>query len=91
MASLLATPVSDWDSACAAIIINGNITTGLVGQYGNPMPEFNNYTWGITKEACYQFCGKGKIYQVSGADIYMYFKKFVSCKSVENFLAQDLS
>jgi hypothetical protein len=90
MSSLLATPVSDWDSACAAIITNGNITTGLVGQYGNPMPEFNNFTWGITKEACYQFCGRGTIYQVSRVYIYPHYEKFVICKSVGTILTQDL-
>jgi len=86
MSSLLATPVCYWDSACAAIITNGNITTGLVGEDANLMPEFNNFTWGITKEACYQFCGKDKIYQVSRTYIYPRFEKFVSCKSAQNFL-----
>jgi hypothetical protein len=65
MSSLLATPVSDWDAACATIITNGDNTTGLVGQYGNLMLELNNFTWGITKETCYQYCGKDKIYQVN--------------------------
>jgi hypothetical protein len=65
MASLLATPVSNWDAACATIITNANITTGLVGQYGNPMPSFNNFTWGITKKICDEYCGSDKIYQVN--------------------------
>ncbi|CZR66431.1 uncharacterized protein PAC_16332 [Phialocephala subalpina] len=64
MASLLATPVSAWADACATNIINSNVTTGLVNQYGQPMSEFTNYTWGIDQPTCYQYCGKDKIYQV---------------------------
>jgi hypothetical protein len=62
--SLLAMPVADWSDTCAAIIINNNVSTGLVDQFGNPMPTFTNLTWGITRGTCYQYCGKDKIYQV---------------------------
>ena len=65
MESLLATPVSNWDTACASIIANANISTGFVGQYGNPMPSFSPFTWGVDKNTCYSYCGKDKIYQVS--------------------------
>ncbi len=62
--SLLAIPVADWSDTCAAIIINNSVSTGLVDQFGNPMPAFTNLTWGITRSTCYQYCGKDKIYQV---------------------------
>jgi hypothetical protein len=65
MSSLLATPVSDWGAACATIITTRNITTGIVGQYENPMAVFTNFTWGINKETCYEYCGAGNIYQVN--------------------------
>ena len=65
MASLLATPVSGWNAACSAIITKANISAGLVDQYGNPMPYFNNFTWGIDKSTCYSYCGKDKIYEVN--------------------------
>lgn len=64
MASLLATPVSNWNTACSTIITNANISIGLVGQYGNPMPSFSNFTWGIDKNTCYLYCGKDKIYVI---------------------------
>jgi hypothetical protein len=64
MSILLATKVSNWADACATIIINANLTTGLVGEYGNEMTQFNNYTWGIDAPTCYKYCGKDKIYQV---------------------------
>lgn len=65
MASLMATPVSDWLAACATIIKDSNITTGLVDQHGSPMSVFNNFTWGIDRVTCYEYCGKETIYQVS--------------------------
>ena len=64
MSSLSATKVSSWAAACATVIANANITTGYVGQFGNPMPEFTNYTWGIDSKTCYEYCGKGNIYEV---------------------------
>jgi hypothetical protein len=65
MATLLATPVSNWNSACGTIITNANIRTGFVGQDGNPMTSLNNLTWGIDKNTCDLYCGKDKIYQVN--------------------------
>ncbi|KAE9363111.1 hypothetical protein N431DRAFT_475282 [Stipitochalara longipes BDJ] len=70
MASLSATPVSNWNNACASIITNANISTGFVGQYGNPMSSFTNITWGIDKNTCDAYCGKDKIYQVFDFNVF---------------------
>lgn len=67
MANLMATPVADWLAACATVIRESDITTGFVDQYGRPMSEYNNYTWGVDSATCYAECGKDKIYQVSRA------------------------
>ena len=65
MASLLATPVSNWAAACSDRVLSANISTGFVDQNGNPMSSFNNYTWGVDKATCYAYCGDNIIYQVS--------------------------
>lgn len=54
---------ANWTAGCEWLY--GNTTTfGLVDRLGIPVHVRDDHAWGISKDACYQFCGPEKLQQV---------------------------
>ena len=65
-----------WEDGCKELFLNqttwlpGNITDGLIDQYGHPMDRYDSQkTWGITRETCYKYCGPSKLHEVGYVDL----------------------
>lgn len=59
---------SNWVDGCKQLY--GNLTDGLVDQFGNLMDQFSSRTWGINVEACFRYCGTSELTQVT--NIYLF-------------------
>ena len=55
---------SNWLQSCLQLYQQGNTTEGLVNGLGESVNVLDNNTWGISRAACYQYCGPDKLHQV---------------------------
>ena len=55
---------SNWLQSCALLYRQGNTTDGLVNRLGELVNVWDNNTWGISRAACYQYCGANSLHAV---------------------------